>query len=124
MWRRLVARYLGVVEAVGSSPVTPTNEINLSNGLNTPFGRFILILNSVLDNFWTTELVLACFLCSEFVVQMEYIYHFIGSFCLDFIESVSVNRQSSKPPIWTHPNKLFEIPKIRINLPSYSDNRI
>ena len=24
MWRRLVARYLGVVEAVGSSPVTPT----------------------------------------------------------------------------------------------------
>ncbi len=26
MWRRLVARYLGVVEAVGSSPVTPTIE--------------------------------------------------------------------------------------------------
>lgn len=26
VWRRLVARYLGVVEAVGSSPVTPTNE--------------------------------------------------------------------------------------------------
>ena len=25
VWRRLVARYLGVVEAVGSSPVTPTN---------------------------------------------------------------------------------------------------
>ncbi len=24
---QLVARYLGVVEAVGSSPVTPTNEI-------------------------------------------------------------------------------------------------
>ncbi len=24
VWRRLVARYLGVVEAVGSSPVTPT----------------------------------------------------------------------------------------------------
>ena len=24
MWRRLVARYLGVVEVVGSSPVTPT----------------------------------------------------------------------------------------------------
>ena len=24
MWRRLVARYLGVVEAVGSSPVTQT----------------------------------------------------------------------------------------------------
>ena len=26
VWRRLVARYLGVVEAVGSSPVTPTNK--------------------------------------------------------------------------------------------------
>ena len=25
VWRRLVARYLGVVEAVGSSPVTPTS---------------------------------------------------------------------------------------------------
>ena len=25
MWRRLVARYLGVVEVVGSNPVTPTN---------------------------------------------------------------------------------------------------
>ena len=94
VWRRLVARYLGVVEAVGSSPVTPTNEINLSNGLNTLFGRFILILNYVfgqlLDN-WT---ILACLFCSEFIVQMERIYDFIGSFCLDFVESVSVNRQS------------------------------
>ena len=27
VWRRLVARYLGVVEAVGSSPVTPTMKI-------------------------------------------------------------------------------------------------
>ncbi len=26
VWRRLVARYLGVVEAVGSSPVTQTIE--------------------------------------------------------------------------------------------------
>ena len=26
VWRRLVARYLGVVEVVGSSPVTPTNK--------------------------------------------------------------------------------------------------
>ena len=26
VWRRLVARYLGVVEAVGSSPATPTIE--------------------------------------------------------------------------------------------------
>ena len=25
VWRRLVARYLGVVEVVGSNPVTPTN---------------------------------------------------------------------------------------------------
>ena len=28
MWRRLVARYLGVVEVVGSSPVTPTIKVN------------------------------------------------------------------------------------------------
>ena len=26
VWRRLVARYLGVVEAVGSSPATQTNQ--------------------------------------------------------------------------------------------------
>ena len=36
----------------------------------------------------------------------------------------SVNGKGSKPPIWTHTNKLFEIPKIRVNMPSYSDNRI
>ncbi len=29
MWRRLVARYLGVVEVVGSSPVTPTTSVTL-----------------------------------------------------------------------------------------------
>ena len=29
MWRSLVARYLGVVEVVGSSPVTQTKFLNL-----------------------------------------------------------------------------------------------
>ena len=29
VWRRLVARYLGVVEAVGSSPATQTIQSNL-----------------------------------------------------------------------------------------------
>ncbi len=33
MWRRLVARYLGVVEAVGSSPVTQTQQ----NCITKPF---------------------------------------------------------------------------------------
>ena len=28
VWRRLVARYLGVVEVVGSSPVTPTRSLS------------------------------------------------------------------------------------------------
>ena len=37
VWRRLVARYLGVVEAVGSSPVTPTS----TNRVNTLFQSFL-----------------------------------------------------------------------------------
>ena len=38
VWRRLVARYLGVVEAVGSSPVTPTSR----KSVNTQFTDFFL----------------------------------------------------------------------------------
>ena len=35
VWRRLVARYLGVVEAAGSNPVTQTNK----NRITEPFVR-------------------------------------------------------------------------------------
>lgn len=35
-------RYLGVVEAVGSSPVTPTKRNNLSNGFNASVERLFL----------------------------------------------------------------------------------
>ena len=31
VWRRLVARYLGVVEAAGSNPVTQTNQNHALN---------------------------------------------------------------------------------------------
>ena len=41
VWRRLVARYLGVVEAVGSSPVTPTIRPCRS------FARSFLLYNSL-----------------------------------------------------------------------------
>ncbi len=37
MWRRLVARYLGVVEAVGSSPVTQTQQAESSYELSALF---------------------------------------------------------------------------------------
>ncbi len=51
VWRRLVARYLGVVEAVGSSPVTPTTLNNLSNRLTACFER--LLFFQPLDNLRT-----------------------------------------------------------------------
>ena len=42
----------------------------------------------------------------------------------DNFKDMLIDIHCSKPPIWTHPNKLFEIPKIRVNMPSYSDDRI
>ena len=44
VWRRLVARYLGVVEAVGSSPVTPTSRKVRKHAV---YGLFSLPENSV-----------------------------------------------------------------------------
>ena len=41
MWRRLVARYLGVVEAAGSSPVTQTKNPNSTIWLGLDFIFYI-----------------------------------------------------------------------------------
>ena len=43
VWRRLVARYLGVVEAVGSNPATQTM-LNVHNGLDRYEHSFLCTL--------------------------------------------------------------------------------
>ena len=41
MWRRLVARYLGVVEAAGSNPVTQTNTDTVIDTIQSRYLYFI-----------------------------------------------------------------------------------
>ena len=43
---QMVARYLGVVEAAGSNPVTQTREA-LENGIKRPFSRAFLLPNLI-----------------------------------------------------------------------------
>lgn len=85
VWRRLVARYLGVVEAVGSSPVTPTNKNNLSNGCNTPIERLFLY-----PNIRSGQIMVKSGVTAVFFVDVKHINYLVRCPCLDLIECVSV----------------------------------
>ena len=91
VWRRLVARYLGVVEAVGSSPVTPTNRNNLSNGCNTPIERLFLY-----PNIRSGQIPVKSGVTAVFFVDVKHINYPVRCPCLDLIECVSVNIQRCK----------------------------
>ncbi len=92
VWRRLVARYLGVVEAVGSSPVTPTRRANLSNDLIRQLRGYSYIRLWALVKFWSNRDKSS--LTAIFFVDVEHIDYFVRCPCLDFVEGVSVYPQS------------------------------
>ena len=79
-------RYLGVVEAVGSSPVTPTNRNNLSNGCNMPIERLFLY-----PNIRFGQIMVKSGVTAVFFVDVKHINYLVRCPCLDLVECVSVD---------------------------------
>ncbi len=74
MWRRLVARYLGVVEAVGSSPVTQTSKNRIAKPFVSSSRAALLHLQLVLD----TVLDTLALKCSEICQNEQYFMQIMG----------------------------------------------
>lgn len=77
----MVARYVGVVEAVGSSPVTPTSKMTSQMALICHWRGYFYI------KLWTLA---KSFLTAIFFVDVKHIDYLVRCPCFDFVECVNI----------------------------------